>query len=96
MTLLTDYYDPNDPPRPTRQDEIDRLFGKGLGRLIMWWVFVAAIGGDPWNAALSVLGLAWWKVAIAIAMAIWVLAPILYAAEHLAIVARDGIRSFRE
>ena len=80
---LTSYYDPDDPPRPTRSDEIDRLLGKTVGRAVVYFVYVFAVGGEPMDAFVSLIQLGGWRLAVGSVLLVWTLAPLALGVEHL-------------
>ncbi|UXF50888.1 MAG: hypothetical protein HQRvContig02_27 [Haloquadratum phage sp.] len=80
---LTSYYDPDDPPRATRMDEIDRLLGKTVGRAVVYLIYVFAVGGDVMAAFVSLIALGGWRLAVGAGLLVWTLAPLAYGVEHL-------------
>lgn len=80
---LTSYYDPDDPPRATRTDEANRLLGKVVFRVPLWFLYVWAVGGDPLAAVPSLIDLGGWRLAVGAVLVVWTLAPLAYGVEHL-------------
>jgi len=80
---LTSYYDPADPPRPSRIDEANRLIGKVASRIPLWFIYVWAVDGNPLDAVPSLLDLGGWRLVVGVLLLAWTVAPLAYVVEHM-------------
>lgn len=97
-TLLTAYYDPDDPPEPDRMDEADRLLGVSMGRALLFLVFLAVVGADPTEGLRSTLHLFQQNLIYGLAAAglmLWALFPLLRGLEHMIIDTKNAVSDLR-
>jgi hypothetical protein len=82
-------YDPDDPPRVTHRQEAERLLGKGVLRILLYFLLLMLLGLDPRD---SILAEPWWLQLIALGLFVTIAWTLARGAEH----AIADLRQFRQ